>query len=144
MQKQLSPNIDAFSKCSEVHDTAISNADSIHSEHRLLLKRELGRMVLFLTDQPTLLPPNLQVSVALPLQTVMIAPKMQRSLFLQDNATRITYLFLPCICLNRTSLALNRLATLSTYQTVFVKEIISLHVITAKYSERCSERFQLV
>jgi hypothetical protein len=81
MQKQLSPNIGAFSKCSEVHDTAISNADSIHYEHRLLLKRELGRMVLFLTDQPTLLPHNLQVSIALPLQTVMIAPKMQPSLF---------------------------------------------------------------
>jgi NCK-associated protein 1 len=65
----------------EVHDTAINNADSIHCEHRLFLKRELGRMVLFLTDQPTLLPPNLQVSIALPLQTVVIVPKMQLSLF---------------------------------------------------------------
>jgi hypothetical protein len=43
---------------------AISNADSVHREHRLLLKQELGRMVLFFTDQPTLLAPNLQVSTA--------------------------------------------------------------------------------
>jgi hypothetical protein len=43
---------------------AISNADSVHREHRLLLKQELGRMVLFFTDQPTLLAPNLQVATA--------------------------------------------------------------------------------
>lgn len=43
---------------------AISNADSVHREHRLLLKQELGRMVLFFTDQPTLLAPNLQVPTA--------------------------------------------------------------------------------
>jgi NCK-associated protein 1 len=48
----------------EAHDMAISNADSVHREHRLLLKQELGRMVLFFTDQPTLLAPNLQMVFA--------------------------------------------------------------------------------
>jgi hypothetical protein len=57
-------NLGVLSSCSEAHDMAISNADSVHREHRLLLKQELGRMVLFFTDQPTLLAPNLQVPTA--------------------------------------------------------------------------------
>lgn len=47
---------------SEVHDQAISSCDAIHRERRILLKQEIGRMVLFFTDQPSLLAPNIQVS----------------------------------------------------------------------------------
>lgn len=47
---------------SEVHDQAILSCDAIHSERRILLKQEIGRMVLFFTDQPSLLAPNIQVS----------------------------------------------------------------------------------
>ena len=47
--------------CSEVHEQAILSCDSIHRERRILLKQEIGRMVLFFTDQPSLLAPNIQV-----------------------------------------------------------------------------------
>ncbi|GAB2278303.1 histone chaperone [Dionaea muscipula] len=46
---------------SEVHEQAILSCDSIHLERRILLKQEIGRMVLFFTDQPTLLAPNIQM-----------------------------------------------------------------------------------
>ncbi|XP_024388834.1 probable protein NAP1 isoform X3 [Physcomitrium patens] len=48
----------------DAQDTAINNADSAHREHRLLLKQEIGRMLLFFSDQPTLLAPNLQMVFA--------------------------------------------------------------------------------
>lgn len=47
---------------SEVHDQALQLCDTIHRERRILLKQEIGRMVLFFTDQPSLLAPNIQVS----------------------------------------------------------------------------------
>lgn len=46
---------------SEVHEQAISSSDAIHHERRILLKQEIGRMVFFFTDQPSLLAPNIQV-----------------------------------------------------------------------------------
>lgn len=46
---------------SEVHEQAISSCDALHHERRILLKQEIGRMVLFFTDQPTLLAPNIQM-----------------------------------------------------------------------------------
>ncbi|KAK4254685.1 hypothetical protein QN277_010029 [Acacia crassicarpa] len=46
---------------SEVHDQAILSCDAIHRERRILLKQEIGRMVLFFTDQPSLLAPNIQM-----------------------------------------------------------------------------------
>lgn len=46
---------------SEVHEQAILSCDSIHRERRILLKQEIGRMVLFFTDQPSLLAPNIQM-----------------------------------------------------------------------------------
>lgn len=46
---------------SEVHEQAISSCDVIHRERRILLKQEIGRMVLFFTDQPSLLAPNIQM-----------------------------------------------------------------------------------
>jgi hypothetical protein len=47
--------------CSEVHEQALMSCDSMHRERRILLKQEIGRMVLFFTDQPSLLAPNIQV-----------------------------------------------------------------------------------
>jgi hypothetical protein len=47
--------------CSEVHEQALMACDSMHRERRILLKQEIGRMVLFFTDQPSLLAPNIQV-----------------------------------------------------------------------------------
>ncbi|XP_061355533.1 protein NAP1 [Gastrolobium bilobum] len=46
---------------SEVHEQAILSCDAIHRERRILLKQEIGRMVLFFTDQPSLLAPNIQM-----------------------------------------------------------------------------------
>ncbi|KAM7270518.1 hypothetical protein ACFE04_029732 [Oxalis oulophora] len=46
---------------SEVHEQALLSCDSIHQERRILLKQEIGRMVLFFTDQPSLLAPNIQM-----------------------------------------------------------------------------------
>ncbi|KAF3450021.1 hypothetical protein FNV43_RR06100 [Rhamnella rubrinervis] len=46
---------------SEVHDQALVSCDAIHRERRILLKQEIGRMVLFFTDQPSLLAPNIQM-----------------------------------------------------------------------------------
>ncbi|KAL1538464.1 histone chaperone [Salvia divinorum] len=46
---------------SEVHDQALYSCDSIHHERRIMLKQEIGRMVLFFTDQPSLLAPNTQM-----------------------------------------------------------------------------------
>ncbi|KAJ7969308.1 protein NAP1 [Quillaja saponaria] len=45
----------------EVHEQAILSCDAIHCERRILLKQEIGRMVLFFTDQPSLLAPNIQM-----------------------------------------------------------------------------------
>jgi hypothetical protein len=47
--------------CREVHEQALVACDAIHHERRILLKQEVGRMVLFFTDQPSLLAPNIQV-----------------------------------------------------------------------------------
>ncbi|KHG17495.1 Protein NAP1 -like protein [Gossypium arboreum] len=44
----------------EVHEQALISCDAIHHERRILLKQEIGRMVLFFTDQPSLLAPNIQ------------------------------------------------------------------------------------
>ncbi|CAL1402424.1 unnamed protein product [Linum trigynum] len=49
---------------SEVHDQALVSCDVIHRERRILLKQEIGRMVMFFTDQPSLLAPNIQVGLA--------------------------------------------------------------------------------
>ncbi|GER33167.1 Nck-associated protein 1 [Striga asiatica] len=46
---------------SEVHEQALYTCDAIHHERRILLKQEIGRMVLFFTDQPSLLAPNIQM-----------------------------------------------------------------------------------
>uniref|UniRef100_A0A2P2KWR2 Protein NAP1-like isoform X2 n=3 Tax=Rhizophora mucronata TaxID=61149 RepID=A0A2P2KWR2_RHIMU len=46
---------------SEVHEQAIVSCDAVHRERRILLKQEIGRMVLFFTDQPSLLAPNIQM-----------------------------------------------------------------------------------
>ncbi|KAK4487999.1 hypothetical protein RD792_003738 [Penstemon davidsonii] len=46
---------------SEVHEQALYSCDAIHRERRILLKQEIGRMVLFFTDQPSLLAPNIQM-----------------------------------------------------------------------------------
>ncbi|XP_021285978.1 protein NAP1 [Herrania umbratica] len=46
---------------SEVHEQALVSCDAIHRERRILLKQEIGRMVLFFTDQPSLLAPNIQM-----------------------------------------------------------------------------------
>lgn len=46
---------------SEVHELAATSSDAIHHERRILLKQEIGRMILFFTDQPSLLAPNIQM-----------------------------------------------------------------------------------
>ncbi|GKV03804.1 hypothetical protein SLEP1_g16050 [Rubroshorea leprosula] len=46
---------------SEVHEQALLSCEAIHRERRILLKQEIGRMVLFFTDQPSLLAPNIQM-----------------------------------------------------------------------------------
>ncbi|PSS02576.1 hypothetical protein CEY00_Acc21006 [Actinidia chinensis var. chinensis] len=46
---------------SEVHDQAFLSCDSIHLERRILLKQEIGKIVLFFTDQSSLLAPNIQM-----------------------------------------------------------------------------------
>ncbi|XP_057812053.1 protein NAP1 [Salvia miltiorrhiza] len=46
---------------SEVHEQALYSCDAIHHERRIMLKQEIGRMVLFFTDQPSLLAPNIQM-----------------------------------------------------------------------------------
>ncbi|XP_051128944.1 protein NAP1 [Andrographis paniculata] len=46
---------------SEVHEQAMYSCDAIHHERRILLKQEIGRMVMFFTDQPSLLAPNIQM-----------------------------------------------------------------------------------
>ncbi|GJN12494.1 hypothetical protein PR202_ga30776 [Eleusine coracana subsp. coracana] len=45
----------------EVHEQALVACDTMHRERRILLKQEIGRMVLFFTDQPSLLAPNIQM-----------------------------------------------------------------------------------
>eukprot|EP00252_Welwitschia_mirabilis_P021329 TRINITY_DN5452_c0_g1_i3.p1 TRINITY_DN5452_c0_g1~~TRINITY_DN5452_c0_g1_i3.p1 ORF type:complete len:1244 (-),score=247.08 TRINITY_DN5452_c0_g1_i3:983-4714(-) len=45
----------------DVQDQAISCADVIHKERRILLKQEIGRMALFFNDQPSLLASNIQM-----------------------------------------------------------------------------------
>ena len=47
--------------CSDAHDWAISRAESNHRERRTFLRQELSRMVLFFSDQPSLIAPNIQV-----------------------------------------------------------------------------------
>ncbi|KAK8946950.1 putative protein NAP1 [Platanthera zijinensis] len=46
---------------SEVHEQASISCYDIHRERRILLKQEIGRMVLFFADQPSLLAPNIQM-----------------------------------------------------------------------------------
>ncbi|KAL4201241.1 hypothetical protein AMTRI_Chr02g257710 [Amborella trichopoda] len=45
----------------DVQDQALMSCDAIHHERRVLLKQEIGRMVLFFTDLPSLLAPNIQM-----------------------------------------------------------------------------------
>ncbi|XP_031487983.1 protein NAP1 [Nymphaea colorata] len=45
----------------DVHEQALMTCDAIHHERRVMLKQEIGRMVLFFTDQPSLLAPNIQM-----------------------------------------------------------------------------------
>ncbi|KAK4759691.1 hypothetical protein SAY87_022822 [Trapa incisa] len=45
----------------EVHEQALVSCDAIHRERRILIKQEIGRMVVFFTDQPSLLAPNIQM-----------------------------------------------------------------------------------
>lgn len=45
----------------EVQEQAVVTCDAIHRERRILLKQEIGRMVLFFADQPSLLAPNIQM-----------------------------------------------------------------------------------
>ncbi|CAH9076240.1 unnamed protein product [Cuscuta epithymum] len=46
---------------SEVHEHTLHSCDIIHRERRIFLKQEIGRMVLFFMDQPSLLAPNIQM-----------------------------------------------------------------------------------
>lgn len=46
---------------SEVHEQALYSCDAMHHERRIMLKQEIGRMVLFFSDQPSLLAPNIQM-----------------------------------------------------------------------------------
>nr|CAD1842375.1 unnamed protein product [Ananas comosus var. bracteatus] len=46
---------------SEVHEQALISCEALHRERRILLKQEIGRMVLFFADQPSLLAPNIQM-----------------------------------------------------------------------------------
>lgn len=46
---------------SEVHEQASISCYGIHRERRILLKQEIGRMVLFFADQPSLIAPNIQM-----------------------------------------------------------------------------------
>eukprot|EP00250_Pteridium_aquilinum_P014737 c22167_g1_i1 orf=670-4797(-) len=46
---------------SDAHDLAISRAESNHRERRTFLRQELSRMVLFFSDQPSLIAPNIQM-----------------------------------------------------------------------------------
>lgn len=55
------PKFSTFNIQSEVHEQALISCDAIHRERRILLKQEIGRMVVFFTDQPSLLAPNIQV-----------------------------------------------------------------------------------
>ncbi|XP_024527538.1 protein NAP1 isoform X1 [Selaginella moellendorffii] len=48
----------------DAHDVAILQSDGIHREHRVTLKLELRRMIVFFTDQPSLLAPNVQMAYA--------------------------------------------------------------------------------
>ena len=57
----LTPLYAVSTDCREVHEQALVACDAIHHERRILLKQEVGRMVLFFTDQPSLLAPNIQV-----------------------------------------------------------------------------------
>ncbi|XP_078428674.1 transcription activator isoform X2 [Wolffia australiana] len=45
----------------EVHEEVVISCNAIHHERRVLLKQEIGRMVLFFADQPSLLAPNIQM-----------------------------------------------------------------------------------
>ncbi|KAK1303703.1 putative protein NAP1 [Acorus calamus] len=45
----------------EVHEQALVSCYAIHHERRVLLKQEIGRMVVFFADQPSLLAPNIQM-----------------------------------------------------------------------------------
>ncbi|XP_022927151.1 protein NAP1 [Cucurbita moschata] len=46
---------------SEIQEQAIVACDAIHHERRIFLKQEIGRMVIFFSDQPSLLAPNIQM-----------------------------------------------------------------------------------
>ncbi|CAM8940684.1 unnamed protein product [Rhodiola kirilowii] len=50
-----------YCKTGEVYEQAIISCDAVHHERRILVKQEIGRMVLFFTDQPSLLAPNIQM-----------------------------------------------------------------------------------
>jgi len=51
-----------FIHYSEVQEQALFTCEAIHRERRILLKQEIGRMVSFFADQPSLLAPNIQVT----------------------------------------------------------------------------------
>ncbi|CAA2996846.1 Protein NAP1 [Olea europaea subsp. europaea] len=44
----------------EVHEQSLLSCDAIYHERRILPKQEIGRMMLFFTDQPSLLASNIQ------------------------------------------------------------------------------------
>lgn len=48
----------------DVHDLAVSRAESMHREYRTFLRQELNRMALFFSDQPSLIAPNIQMILA--------------------------------------------------------------------------------
>ncbi|KAL6560124.1 hypothetical protein OROHE_006362 [Orobanche hederae] len=47
----------------QIHKQALYSCDAMHHERRIMLKQEIRRMVLFFTDQPSLLAPNIQSEV---------------------------------------------------------------------------------
>lgn len=76
----------------DVHDQAISCAEGIHRERRILLKQEIGRMVLFFSDQPSLLAPNIQMvfsALALARSEVMWYFRHIGVVSVKSKATRI-------------------------------------------------------
>ena len=84
---------------SDAQDTAINNADAAHKEHRLLLKQEIGRMLLFFSDQPTLLAPNLQVHMTLRFFKCCINGSFELFKYLCPGRNHSTCMMMSDICI---------------------------------------------
>lgn len=78
-----------------MHDQALLSCDAIHRERRTLLKQEIGRMVLFFTDQPSLLAPNIQVHFVNSITIRLYEMMSIISYFSQKTVVSLTRLFFP-------------------------------------------------